>query len=169
MREICDRVKAGVGEILADWDGLVREEPWFSLPADQRIDDLPEVVIGLAEAALCVPAVEEKTRQNVEAAVEHGENRRRHGIPEHLILTEYSLLRRAIWRFLVRHFHPSDLLTEAMLRLDTAIGVASNAAMWGYHREEIEAIGNWDESVERIIRTSPLLAHSALHAHSARR
>lgn len=156
MLQVCNDIKAHVAEVIEEWEHLVREQPWFSLPQDHRVDSLPEVIVGLVEASLCDPGEEETSRRNVVAAAEHGMSRREQGMPEHLILTEYHLLRLAIWRYLTGKFGSSDRTTEAITRIDTAITVATNASMWGYHREEIEAIGKWEEGVERIVHSSPL-------------
>lgn len=160
MEIICEDIKGNVSEVLAEWEQLVREEPWYSLPAEHRIDSLPDVIVGLAEASLCSPQDRESHRQKIDAALEHGAHRRGQGIPEHLILTEYHLLRQAIWRYVTRRFGSSDRTTQAIMRIDTAISVASNASMWGYHRPEIEALGKWEEGMERIVSTSPLLQNS---------
>lgn len=158
MMEICDDIKENASEVMAEWERLVREQPWYSLPAKHRIDNLPDVVVGLVEASLCRPMAEDAHRMNVNAAVEHGESRRAQQIPEHLMLTEYHLLRQAIWYYLERRFGPSDRVTSAIMRIDTAITLATNASMWGYFRAEIEAQGKWEEGLERIVRSSPLLA-----------
>jgi len=160
MNEICEDIKRHVPDVLLEWERRVREQPWYSLPAGHRIANLPDVIVGLVEASLCSPADEEAHRRKVEAAAEHGEHRRRQGIPEHLILTEYHLLRSAIWYYLVGKFGSSARTTEAIMRIDTAITLATNASMWGYHREEIEAMGKWEEGVERMISSSPLLART---------
>lgn len=157
MRAICDDLKRGIPEVLAEWDSMVGEEPWFSLSRDHRIDSLPDVVLGLVEASLCDPPSEDAHRQKVAAAAEHGSHRRQQGIPEHLILTEYHLLRNAIWRYITAKFGPSDRSTEAIMRIDTAISIATNASMWGYHRREIEELGRWDEGMERLASRSPFL------------
>jgi hypothetical protein len=154
MRAICEDIKQHVSEVLVEWERLVREHPWYSLPAEHRIDSLPDVVVGMVQASLCEPQDTEAHAQNVGAAVEHGSHRREQGIPETLLLTEYHLLRLAIWRYLSRKFPPSDRVTGAMLRIDSAITVATNASMWGYHRPEIEALGKWEEGVRRMIGSS---------------
>ena len=161
MEEICQNLKSHVPDVIARWERLVREHPWFSLPADHRIDALPEVVVGLVEASLCNPVDREAHRQKVEAACTHGEDRRRQEIPEHLIFTEYHLLRQALWYYLVDTYGSSDRTSEAIMRLDNAITLATNASMWGYHRPEIEALGKWDEGLGRIIDSSPLLRRHA--------
>jgi hypothetical protein len=158
MKEICETLKSNVAEVLVEWEHLVKEQPWFSLPAGHRIDNLPDVIVGLVEAALCDPADEGVHRQQVDAAITHGQHRREQGIPEHLMFTEYHLLRQAIWYFLHQRFGARDEVSRAILRIDSAISVATNASMWGYHRAEIEALGKWDEGVERIVRSSPFLA-----------
>lgn len=160
MNEICEDIKGNVPEVLLEWERRVREQPWYSLPADRRVANLPDVIVGMVEATLCSPADERAHRRTIEAAAEHGEHRRRQGIPEHLILTEYHLLRQAIWYYLVGKFGSSARTTEAIMRIDTATTIAANASMWGYHREEIEALGKWDEGIERIVSSSPLLARS---------
>lgn len=157
MKEICQNIKSHVSDVLVRWERLVREEPWYSLPTDHRIADLPEVIVGLVEAALCNPLEVAAHRQQVDAACAHGTHRRTQGIPEHLILTEYHLLRQALWYYLVDTFGSSDRTTTAIIRLDSAITLAINASMWGYHRTEIEALGNWDEGMERMISSSLLL------------
>ena len=163
MREICQDIKSHVSEVMVEWEQLVREQPWFSLPAEHRIDSLPDVIVGLVETSLCNPADEQSHRQKIEAAAEHGVHRREQGIPEHLILTEYHLLRQAIWHYILRKFGSSDGATDAILRIDTAITLATNASMWGYHREEIEAMGKWEEGIERITAKSPFLRLARSH------
>jgi hypothetical protein len=76
---------------------------------------------------------------------------------EHLIFIEYHLLRQAIWRFLTTQLRPSDRITQAMLRIDSALTLATNASMWGYCREEIQALGKWEEGIARIAASSPYL------------
>ncbi len=44
-----------------------------------------------------------------------------------------------------------------MMRIDSAISLATNASMWGYFRPEIEGSGNWKEGIERMISSSPLV------------
>lgn len=157
MKEICDTLKSHAADVLVEWEKLVREQPWFSLPADHRIDHLPDVVVGLVNASLCNPTEEQAQRENIRAAAEHGGNRREQGIPEHLILTEYHLLRQAIWYYLTRAFGASDQTAQAMMRIDSALSLATNASMWGYFRPEIEGAGKWEEGIRRMVASSPLL------------
>jgi hypothetical protein len=157
MKSICEDIKNHVSEVLAEWEQLVRDEPWYSLPAEHRIDSLPDVIVGLVEASLCDPQNVKAHRQQVEAAADHGTHRREQGIPDHLVLVEYHLLRQAIWRYLTCKFGSSSRTTEAIMRIDTAISLATNASMWGYHRSAIEPQGKWQEGMERIVSTSPLL------------
>lgn len=158
MEDLCDDVRENVAEVVAEWERLVREQPWYSLPAKHRVDNLPDVVLGLADASLCTPADVQAHRRNVAAAVEHGAHRREQGIPESMIFTELHLLRLAIWNYMVRKFGASNPTVAAIMRIDMAITVATNASMWGYNREEIEALGKWDEGIERIVASAPLLA-----------
>ena len=157
MKEICEDIKSHISDVLLEWERLVREQPWFSLPAEHRIDSLPDVLIGLADAALCSPGDVQAHRRKVDAAVEHGHRRRQQGIPEHLIVTVYHLLRQAIWYYLVRKLGTDSRVQDAVMRIDSAITTATNASMWGYHRTEIEAMGKWEEGMTRIVQSSALL------------
>jgi hypothetical protein len=156
MKEIGEHLKVHVQDVLTEWERLVREQPWYSLPPDRRIDNLPEVIASLVNASLCTPANAAACRQVVEAAAVHGYHRREQGIPEHLILTEYHLLRQALWYYLVREFGGADSVNHAIMRLDSGITLTKNASMWGYHRPEIESMGRWDEGIERMSADSPL-------------
>lgn len=157
MKDLCEDIKANLDAVMEEWERLVREEPWFSLPREHRFNNLPGVVTGLVEAALCAPKSEYSHRTKVMHAAEHGHNRREQGIPESLIFTEYHLLRQALWYYLIRKHGPSDRVVRAIMRIDTAISTATNASMWGYYRSEVEALGRWEESVERLVKSSPIL------------
>lgn len=157
MQEICEDIKDNLEEILAEWDDLVQEQPWHALPSSDVIDHLPEVTVGLIEAGLCNPHDEQAHRQKVLAAAAHGEDRRKQGMPEHLILTEYHLLRQALWRYMTRRFGTSQRTTKAIMRIDAVITLATNASLWGYNRPRIEELGKWEEGIDRMVSTSPLL------------
>jgi hypothetical protein len=161
MRAIGEHIKAHVSEVLVEWERLVREFPWYSLPAAHRIDGLPDVIVALVEASLCKVGDRDACRLTVEQAAEHGRHRREHGIPEHLILTEFHLLRQAIWYYLLREYQDSNRVTDAIMRVDNAMTLATNASMWGYHRLEIEALGKWDLGLDRMVADSPLLRQRA--------
>lgn len=157
MKAIGEAIQRHLTDILAEWERLVREEPWYSLPSEHRLDNLRDVVIEMAEAALCARQERAAHRRLAETAAEHGAHRRTQEIPEHLILTELHLLRHALWHYLTRTFGSSDRTTRAILRLDRALALATNASMWGYYREEIDALGKWDAGMEQIVSRSSLL------------
>jgi hypothetical protein len=154
---LCDDIRQNVDEVIREWERLVASQPWFSLPRTHRVDNLPDVVVGLAEASLCIPADHHAHRGQIDAAVQHGEHRREQGIPESMIFTEFHLLRQAIWNYLVGTFGASQATVAGIMRIDMAMTVVTNASMWGYHRPEIEALGKWEEGIARIVASSPLL------------
>lgn len=154
MRRLCEDLKENVPAVLGEWERLVKAEPWFSLPRDHRVDNLPGVLLGLVEASLCDPASAEAHRTKIMHAAEHGHHRREQGIPESLILTEFHLLRQALWYYLVEKHGASDRVVQAIMRIDSAITTATNASMWGYYRAEVQAMGKWEESVERLVATA---------------
>lgn len=158
MIEICEQLRTETPEVIRRWEQLVREMPWFSLPREHRIDDLPAVVLGLVEVSLCSPTDRTAHWQQIAAAAEHGYQRREQGLPEHLIFTEYHLLRQAIWYHLcATRAQDYQRVTQAIMRIDTAVTTATNASMWGYHRPEVEAHGVWGDALRRLVDSSPFL------------
>jgi hypothetical protein len=150
IQAIAKRINNNVPALLEVWDNLVTEEPWFSLPREDRAGFLSEVIASLTETALLSPGAD-ACRKTVIAAAAHGRGRRTQQIPESLIPIEFHLLRQAIWRYVTQHFAPSDDLHHAVHELDAAITLALNACMWGYYRDEIEAQGMWDVAVDRLV------------------
>jgi hypothetical protein len=163
MRELGTKLKEHAPEILSVWEDIIRKEPWSSLAKAHRRDHLHGVVIGLVEASLCDPADVDAHEEKVWAAARHGEERREQGLDEAQILTEYHLLRRAIWQFVRQNISPGKAF-EAISRIDTAISLATMASLRGYHRRELEERGDWPQYVERLVGDSPLLRQEA-HLH----
>ena len=96
------------------------------------------------------------------AAAEHGRQSKRSGDgSEALILTEYHLVRTVIWRHLQRRYgDDASLAVAAISRLDTAITLATQASLLGFHYEILEARGEWPGRLERPAAESPVL-HAA--------
>jgi hypothetical protein len=158
MKKLGEAIQKNVSEIVTEWETMIRQQPWYSLPEEDRLEPLPAVIMGLVDAALCRPDSVEAHRANVEAAANHGRERRRHGVPEYLMFTEYHLIRQAIWYFVVRTFGASEYTAAAIMRIDGVISTSTNAAMWGYHREEIEGLGKWAEGIEGLVRSAQLVS-----------
>jgi two-component system, cell cycle response regulator DivK len=153
IQAIATDVRENAAHVLEEWEKLVREEPWFSLPREDRLGFLEEVVASLTEAAL-VPTDADACRKTVIGAAAHGRSRRGQNIPESAIPIEFHLLRRAIWRHLTQKFAPSEALHHAIAALDSSISLSLNACMWGYFRDEIEAQGLWETAVERLVQSA---------------
>jgi hypothetical protein len=152
---LCEDPNVLVPEILAAWQAVASEEPWMTLPDHQRFDSLPDVLRGLLDAAICQPNERTVYRAHVEAAAKHGTDRRTQGFPHDLILTEFYLLREAVWR-VVRHRYPTDAGT-AILRIDNALTTALRASLLGYHRGPLEGQGHWPAAIDQLVDDSPLV------------
>ena len=74
-------------------------------------------------------------------AVAHGEDRRWHEFSDNLLFTEYYLLREAVWRY-IRQLWPLEEARPAIMRVDSAIRLASRAAPYGYHARERRKLGH---------------------------
>lgn len=157
MRAVCEDLKAHIDELVADWEVVAAEVPQLDLPADHRIGELPGVIINLADAALCAPGDEAAHLAKVMAAAGHGRERKEHGGSEAEVLIEFHLMRTVIWRHLQRRYEDDPSLAVAAIgRLDTAITVATQASLLGFHYEILEARGEWPERLERLARESPV-------------
>lgn len=141
MSLTCEELKAHLAEVLVEWHAITGEQPWLSMPAEVRIDHLPELIRELSDAALRAPADRAARLRALSTAVAHGEDRRLRGFSDNLLFTEYYLLREAVWRY-IRQLWPLEDAGPAIMRIDSAITLASRAALYGYHSRELEELGH---------------------------
>ena len=151
LQMIATSIQERTEEVLEEWDQLTRREPWLALPEVFDLNHLPEVIRGLVAAALASPGDRDALAEKVWAAAQHGQDRLEQGFPEHLIFTEYHVLRRSLWRFIERNHGHSLKHYEAIARLDAATTLATSASLLGYHRAALEKRGDWPAAVERLI------------------
>ena len=167
MREICRALLVGKLEILGHWRALSDGSLWLQHPPSDRdpVDSDQELIVRTIEASVCEPADEEAHRNKVWAAAAYGEQRRAQGLSEASLLTECSLLRQAFWS----HIRGLPLSAEdalaAVSQIDMAISLATMAALYGYHRQELEGSGQWPSRVEELVGESALLRRSNAAPH----
>lgn len=150
-------IEENIQQLVAEWERVEDEEPWASVPTEDRLDHLPETIQRLTEAALVHPTDPEAHRKCVRDAAIHGEHRREHGFAEPVLFKEYEILREALWRYVRGITDDPDARLEAITRLDTAITLASRASLYGFHRRTLEEQGQWPEKLETLISKSPFL------------
>ena len=137
--------------LLESWASIGEDEPWLALPPGLDQDHLPHLIPQLADVALRRDGKPEARRQLMWAAVEHGRQRRECGFEDHLIYTEYQLLRRTLWRYLRDAFPDVSGTVRVILNIDSAITMASAGSLLGFHRDVLEAAGRWPEGVEKVL------------------
>jgi hypothetical protein len=157
MKQICEDLKAHIAEVVRLFERLADERPWLELPEENRVDHLPELIVGLVEASLCDPFDFDAHRKKVAAAAVHGRQRFLDGCPHHLLFEEYDLLREAIWRYMRQKFGWSDRTTEAIMRVDAATTLATRGSLWGYHSVEYGEQEDVEAAIDRIAASSALL------------
>lgn len=180
MKALCDVMKVSTAEVIRLWEEASARQPWLLLPEHDRIDHLPEVLERVADAVLCEQPTREGLLALAEAASKHGQDRVRQGMPDILVLNEYHLLRDAIWAFFrqLTDWQDSGSRTrasgdgardaaldavrpattaEAILRVDTALTVATRASLLGYHREHLRAVGRWEGAMEQLVEEGAFL------------
>jgi hypothetical protein len=158
MRELCRRLRLNIPRIIADWNMEASTETVLDIPRQHRTDDLPELLDSLVTLVTCSPEdAELEHRRMVAAAAAHGELRRKQNSDQSVLFNEHALLRRVLWRHIRDLEATQGTAVIAVLRLDVALGVATRAALHGYHRDEIEARGLWPATIERLTSESPYL------------
>ncbi len=154
--EICREMRAANGPIvdgvLERWDTIRKAEHWLELPDELSHDHLPDLVAAVIEAAVCTEFAEAPLRAVVMAAAEHGDQRRAAGFAEGLIFREYYLLRSALWTVLEARWGAEPGVFDVLARVDSSITAATGGSLRGFHREELEARGEWPESLDAVVR-----------------
>ena len=157
---LAEMLKANAEEVsaavLARWERIGEAEPWHRLPDDLDHDHLPELIRGLAGAALGTEFEASVCRRVLSTSAEHGHHRSREGLEEALIYREYHLLRRALWEQLKEEHGETATVFYAAMRLDALIGLATAAAMHGWNRRDLERRGRWPGALEDLLDRWPL-------------
>ena len=156
LEQVCMALKADVHEVIGLWEGAAKREPWILLPQQDRTDSLPECLERLADAALTEPPKRSALLALATSAAEHGKHRSDMGMPDTLVLSEYYLLRNALWSYLSLKGMTQDDVMPALNRIDVALTLATRASMLGYHREQLEKTGTWKGTLEGLVDESPL-------------
>ena len=144
-------LRADLPQIIAEWERLSREEPWHVEPQRYGVDTLHEAVGAVLDVATWSGADAAAHERLVRAASAHGDQRRAQGTGDDAVLREYHALRAAIWRFLQRSEIPAPETLAAVVRVDVAIGVATTAALRGYHRRDASGGTGWEADLLRQI------------------
>lgn len=154
MDQLCEDLKGNTQRIVAIWLQGAAAEPWVLLPEHDRVDFLPEVLIRMADCTLCGAPNQEGLERLAEGALIHGEHRAALGVPDTVIFAEYDLLRRAVWAYFRERGSVSKTAQIAILRFDAAVSLATRSSLLGYHRRQVERLGEWDRVIERVIEES---------------
>jgi hypothetical protein len=139
--------------VLEEWEAVSREEPWHVRPKQYGLDSLHEAIRAVLDVSLGDGGDQAASERLVRSAAAHGDQRRTQSVGDDAVLREYHALRAAIWRYLSRiPMPPSERLT-AISRVDTAITVATTAALRGYHRSDMPPSPEWAVELLRYIAT----------------
>ena len=125
-----------VRRVLARWDRILEREPWWSTDHVDE-DHLETLIRATAEAALAPHPGEAACRTFIATAMAHGRDRRNEGHRDALVHHEFLLLRRALRDELKEQLGASRETHAASTRLDSALGHAEIASLYGYHEDEL--------------------------------
>ena len=147
--DLCTDPLAHVAGVVEAWAAAARSaEPWLSLPEAHRINGLPDVAAAVLDAALCRPMDPAAAAGNVRASAAHGEARAGQGCTTETVLTDYYLLRQAVWAYLQQQGHLAEAST--ILRVDVALTMSHRAGLLGFHRAALEAQGRWPAALDAL-------------------
>lgn len=150
FREIHESITSNVPEILRQFDSLTGEEPWIMLPREYRTDELGQVLARAADLSLESPGDPEACLRMLRSAAQHGEQRLKQGFSELLLFQEHHLLWQSTWNYVQHRFSGTRIAMNAVMRIDTALALASKASLRGYHRPMYEELGRWPEIVDKL-------------------
>lgn len=122
--------------VLARWDRIIEREPWWSIDHVSE-DHLETLIRATAEAALREHPDEAVIRTFVATALAHGRDRREEGHRDAMVHHEFLLLRRALREDLKEQLGVSRETHVASTRLDSALGHAEIASLYGYHEHAL--------------------------------
>jgi hypothetical protein len=139
--------------VLQEWEAVSREEPWHVRPDQYGLDSVHEAMRAVLDVSLGDGGDKAASERLVRSAAAHGDQRRVQAVGDEAVLREYHALRTALWRYLSRVPMPPNERLTAISRVDTAITVATTAALRGYHRSDMPATPEWAAELLRYIAT----------------
>lgn len=128
-----------IDKVIAEWRGLVVQEPWAHLPASRLVDAFPEILpkmLRLSRAG--VTHVDDALRELIANA--HGHFRRIDGVPLTAVAEEWVHLKRACRCVLDAHGIPASEADRAMERLDSLVDDAVGYTLRGYYGPELDSL-----------------------------
>jgi hypothetical protein len=146
---------AELDEIMAEWNRNTDALPWTALEQADRKKNLAGVITRVIDCAMSDAPRAERTAALVDAAIAHGESRRKQGVDVPSIFREYFVVRTATWRQLKTLVNP-PMSFDAIFVIDGLLSIASRGSVLGYHRKEMEANGLWEAhrtELEKSVRS----------------
>jgi hypothetical protein len=143
-------------QIIRRWREIADAEPWLALPPNLSFDHLPQLIRGMANAALCSDFSREACAEVAATAADHGHYRAGEGFDENLIYREYHLLRRAFADRLQEDHGRGAFVFMATMRLDSIGSLCQAAALHGLHRGPSIQDGRDSEVLRDLLDRWPL-------------
>lgn len=140
-------------EIIAAFTAATDQEPWDRLPTHERINYLANLIIPFTNFALLPRSDRDSCRRTLHIAARHGERRSEQGFSDETLFQDLYHFRSAICSQL-KNLDSSEVFTEAVLRIDKLVSLASLAALRGYYRSDYEARGEWPDVIDEISESS---------------
>jgi hypothetical protein len=137
-------------DVVDAFNTATEQEPWTSLPEEERINFLRNLIEPLLEAGLAERLDRGRGSIALRIAASHGERRHEQGLPDSILIEDVYYFRRAIYEHIARHGEDDDC-ARIITRIDELLSRAFMASLYGYYREKFEARGEWPDAVEGLL------------------
>jgi hypothetical protein len=144
-------------KVLAAWVALSDRPPWSRLTTAERVDHLPPLLDAIFLAVFDETSERAHRARMIHGAASHGEDRRSQGYDEEIILDEYYLLRGLLWTELRARLDPARA-APIIVKVDSALSLASAASLRGMNRARLESAGQWPAALDALVARDPLSA-----------
>jgi hypothetical protein len=139
--------------VVEAFNTATEQEPWRSLPEEERINFLKYLIRPLIEAGLSEELDERKGAMALHIAARHGMRRHEQGLPDSILIEDVYHFRRAIYTHLAHHEDVMEC-TPIIARIDDLLTRAFQASLYGYYRDAFEARGEWPKALDLLLKDS---------------
>lgn len=130
---------AQIDDVIGEWRGLVKKEPWSAIPGDRLVDALPEILPKMFRlAGTGAVRIDGDLCEVISDA--HGYFRRGDGIPLGAVAEEWNYVKRACWKILSSAGVDDSTLSSAVQRLDVLVDDAIGLSLRGYYAPELNEL-----------------------------
>lgn len=144
---IYETVRQHTDDIIRRWAQHIDEAPWLGLPAEAKIDHVPELLEATIDVLVGRPGARERV---IRIGIRHGRHRRENGFDDGLLYREHYLLRSAVWDVIRELPASPNERFAAIARFDVVLTHTTTASLYGFHLAGGRSPASEDQVVARL-------------------